>query len=562
MTTETITTNAMRDHVATSFAAATIPVTDLLIREYPDETVIIVQVPPEYLPIAAELGNRLDQELQYRGFKGFVTVRRGDAAPPAAKPFRARAGVADERVADLIALISERARTSEAQPSLHYVRDAAANIARVRARRHSLIFGRRGAGKTALMLEVKRQSIEERAVSVWLNLQTYRRESFQRVVLWVAARICDAMLFELRADSRQDNLAATIAALRSSVERMLGLDFVDLDQVHRLTPQMQTAIQRFTESTGRRMYVFLDDVHYMQRLEQPDLLDLLHGMIRDADAWLKVAAIRHFSKWYRINPPTGLQAGQDADAIDLDLSLQEPVRAKEFLEEVLLAFAQHVGIPTLRGLFASDALDRLVLASGAVPRDYLVLAGNAIGQARRRERARVVGKQDVAAAAGDIAQAKMAELEDDAAAAAGSAQQMILGLQKLRDFCIDDKKYTFFYVDFKDKETKVDEYTLLQSLVDVRLVHILNASVSDAHQSGERAEAYMLDSSQFSGARFKKYLRVLDLVGGQLVMRQTGTTIMPRSGDTPRKLLTILRSAPQFSLKQFEELVEYQGGTT
>src|SRR5205823_4426124 len=122
------------------------------------------------------------------------------------------------------------------------------------------------------------------------------------------------------------------------------------------------------------------------------------------------------------------------------------------LEEVLLAFAQHVGIPNLRGVFALDALDRLVLASGAVPRDYLVLAGNAIGHARRRERARVVGKQDVAAAAGDIAQAKMAELEDDAAAAAGSAQQMIVGLQVLRDFCIDDKKYTFFYVEFKDKE--------------------------------------------------------------------------------------------------------------
>jgi hypothetical protein len=97
--------------------------------------------------------------------------------------------------------------------------------------------------------------------------------------------------------------------------------------------------------------------------------------------------------------------------------------------------------------------------------------------------------------------------------------------------------------------------------MDVRLIHILNASVSDAHQSGERAESYMLDSSQFSGARFKKYLKVLDLVGGQLVMRETGTTNPQRLGDTPRKLLTILRTAPQFALSELSEIVRYQEPT-
>jgi hypothetical protein len=555
MITDTISVREARDLIAARFESAAIPVAELLTRDYPDETVFVIHVPASHLEAAAELGNRIDQDLHDRGFEGFVTVRRVQLSLPKAKPFRARTGVADDRVSDLVALISERARTSEAQPSLHYVRDAEANLVRVRARRHSLIFGRRGAGKTALMLEAKRQVAEEGELSVWLNLQTYRREPVQRVVLWVAGRICDTLLTDLRPDAKQQVLTSTVAGLRASIEQMLGLEVVDVEHVYRLAPQLQAAIQRFTQSTGKRIYIFLDDVHYIQRSKQPDLLDLLHGMVRDADAWLKIAAIRHFSKWYRINPPTGLQATQDADSIDLDLTLQEPVRAKQFLEEVLLAFAQHVGIPSLNGVFVADALDRLVLASGAVPRDYLVLAGNAIGHARRRENARVVGKQDVATAAGDIAQAKMAELEEDAAAATGSAQQMISALQVLRDFCIDDRKYTFFQIDFKDKETKVNQYTLLQSLMDVRLIHIVNASVSDAHQAGERSEAYMLDSSQFSGSRFKKYLKVLDLIGGQLVMKETGTTKAPRLGDTPRKLITILRSAPHFSLDTFTSVL-------
>jgi hypothetical protein len=74
-------------------------------------------------------------------------------------------------------------------------------------------------------------------------------------------------------------------------------------------------------------------------------------------------------------------------------------------------------------------------------------------------------------------------------------------------------------VDFKDKERATDEYSLLQSLMDIRFVHLVNASVSDTHRSGERSEVYMLDLSQFSGERFKKYLKVLDFEDGHIVLR-------------------------------------------
>jgi len=299
------------------------------------------------------------------------------------------------------------------------------------------------------------------------------------------------------------------------------------------------------------MYVFLDDVHYIRRDDQPELLDILHSCVRDADAWLKIAAIRHFAKWYQIDPPTGLQAGQDADAIDLDLSLQQPTRAKQFLEQVLAGFGKYLGIPSVAHLFAADALDRLVLASGAVPRDYLVLAAGALSHARGRENSRLVGKQDVARAAGDIAQAKMSELEEDATAATGSAQRIITGLQILREFCLNTRRYTFFQVDFRDKEQSVEGYALLQSLMDLRFIHLVNPSVSDTHRSGVRSEVYMLDLSQFSGERLRKHLKVLDFVEGEIVLRETGTTKTPRRGDTPRKLITILRGAPQFELAQF-----------
>ena len=248
-------------------------------------------------------------------------------------------------------------------------------------------------------------------------------------------------------------------------------------------------------------------------------------------------------------------AGWATDAIDLDLTLQQPTRAKTFLEEVLSSFASHVGVEVISGLYAPEALDRLVLASGAVPRDYLVLAAGALAHARSRGKSKLVGKQDVARAAGDIAQAKMAELEEDATSTAGSAQRIILGLQLLRDYCLKDQGVTFFQVDFKDKEESADEYSVLQSLMDVRFIHLVNPSVSDVQRAGERSEVYMLDLSQFSGERLRRHLRVMDFVEGHVVLKETGTTNPPRRGDTPRKLITILRSAPRFELSRFSTIL-------
>ena len=89
--------------------------------------------------------------------------------------------------------------------------------------------------------------------------------------------------------------------------------------------------------------------------------------------------------------------------------------------------------------------------------------------------------------------------------------------------------------------------------MDVRLVHLVNSSVSDTHRSGGRSEAYILDLSQFSGERFKKYLKVLDFESGHIVLRETGRRKAPRLGDTPRKLITILRGAPEFALGRFSQ---------
>ena len=207
----------------------------------------------------------------------------------------------------------------------------------------------------------------------------------------------------------------------------------------------------------------------------------------------------------------------------------------------------------LSSLVLNDALDRLVLASGAVPRDYLVLSARAIRQAQQRAGARVVGVQDVNRAAGDAAKIKITELEDDASSDSGTPN-ILSALQVVRNFCLDDKRCTYFRIDFRDKEQRGADYSLIQDLMDLRLLHLIESSLSDEHEAGRRSEVYMLDLSQFSGQRLKKKLRVLDFVGGHLFLKETGTTLPGRHGKTPKQRLGILRRGPLLALRSLSAL--------
>lgn len=538
--------------ITQQFAAASLSIEGVEAREYPDETIFVVRVPADGFEDAVKVGNRLDSELMSRGIAGFVTVRRseGAASGHANASGKLEKGVQDPRALALANLLTSRARTSEAQPSLSYVPDTANNLTTAVSARHHLIFGRRGAGKTALMIEAKRLAEEQGALCAWINLQTHRKEGARRSLLWLALKLCELIQIYFRDRSNPPVTLVSASTLRDAIERQLLEQASDSTDADTIVPQINHLLRRFLTTTDLRIFIFIDEFHYLDRKQQPLFLDLAHGAVRDCNAWLKVAAIKHLSRWFQQNPPLGLQTGHDADHIDLDVTLQNPSKAKAFLEKVLTEYARHEHIAGLGSVFSSEALDRLVLASGAVPRDFIVLSAKAIREAQRREKSRLVGVQDVNNAAGEEAQVKTQELEDDASSSAPTTQGILRALNAVRTFCLDEKHFTFVRVDFHDKERRTNEYALLQNLMDLRLVHLINPSVSDRHEAGRRAEVFMLDLSQFSGQRLKKNLSVLDLIDGNLALKKTGTSSPMRIASTPPKLQALLRLGPILDLQR------------
>ncbi len=540
--------------VRDAFTSAGIDFLAFEVKRYPEETIFIVTVPPAVLETAAKIGNELDEVLAGQGFDGFVTVRRG-AVPPAMKSPGRVTGVHDDRATELIRQLQARSRTSETQPSLSYVRDTAASLAKATAQRHHLVFGRRGAGKTALLVEAKRQVEASGELVVWTNLQPYRWSTLERAVLSTLRSIIAVIQLFYSESMRTPQVLSDTARLDGKLERLLGEDAPALATVQRLIPEVQALLRRFGDSVGRELFVFLDDFYFIPRPSQVEFLDLLHACVRDTRVWLKVATIRHLSRWFEPSRQAGLELGHDADSIDLDVTLQEPTRAKSFLEEVLRSHASNAGITSITGVFSTASLDRLVLASGSVPRDYLLLAANSILKSQERANARLVGVQDVNRAAGDAARLKLQELEEDLSPDSSWARRTRAALEVVRAFCLDEKKWTHFRIDHRDRESHPDAYDDLASLMDLRLIHLLNPSVSDESRAGEKYEAYLLDLSQYSGERLRKNIHVLDFDGGKIVQKQTGTRGTERTGDDARKLLQILRRGPVLPLQRFSGLL-------
>ncbi|MDQ4501302.1 hypothetical protein [Sinomonas sp. ASV322] len=519
-------------------------------RAFPEEVMLVAYVAAHDFNRAVELSSDIEDDFHDpSGRPVMLVVRRTKDMAETPEGAGSVTGVSDARVGELVRLISAKSRVSSVEPNLVYVPDARASLSTITASRHHLVFGRRGAGKSALLMEARRALRSEGAVISWTNIQTLRHETPQRIFLYVLKDLLESVIAGRRSTPPQSALALSLGQLHGRIQDLLLADTpTETEDAQRLVPQIQRALSSYLEIEGNRAFAFIDDFYYVPRDMQPDILDLIHGAIRDTNTWIKIASIRHLTNWWRPSPPTGLQSGQDADLIDLDVTLQEPDKAGKFLEGILAEYASRVGISSLSRIFNRPALDRLVLASGAVPRDYMVLAVSALNRAQRRRNARVAGVQDVNQAAGDAASSKIQELEEDMAANRGVAARTVKTLQTVRKFCLDETAFTYFLVDHREKEDRPFEYGLLADLMDVRLIHLIDAGVSAAHEAGSRYEAYMLDLSQFSGSRLKQRITVLDFEDRHFVSKVTRSSTAVKKGATSRQLVGILRGAPEFKL--------------
>jgi hypothetical protein len=491
--------------------------------------------------------------------------------------------VLDSKEMDTLCTIVEEATRSTKEGVKYFVEPTAGSLLRVKSRRHHIIFGRRGSGKSSLLRKAVEDLTLDRSPIAWVDLEPFKGHSYPDLLLSVLIATFEAFkkwldeaaiapatktTFWMKffgqvpakaAYNRKDckflseRLAASISELKTQLH---ATDAADLKIVtsktasresnSELSGALSTPLAKSSAKVGDKeisgnssemeeqykrskvdflkrhimdyhqvfddlasissvdAFLFLDDLYHIRKDNQAQVVDYLHSIAKGHRLYLKIGTIRHRTEWYiHGNPPIGVKLGDDAEEIDLDLTLEKYALAKEFLTKILSNLATSAKL-SVEQILTQGGIDRLVLASGGVARDFLSIFRRSVSVARERSGDKI-SAEDINMAAGEYDSSKREEFKRDTYDEEEAPLDNIF--QEVRDFCLDTAHSNCFLVQ-KDLNSK--KINALHELVDLKLLHLIRSRVTVSARSGKIYEAYMLDLSQYCGARKRRGLDIVE----------------------------------------------------
>lgn len=293
----------------------------------------------------------------------------------------------------------------------------------------------------------------------------------------------------------------------ASAEESTKYTATKLNHLHRHIMDYQKLFRQMAELSSGDAFLYLDDLYHIRRRDQAQVIDYFHRIGKGNHLWLKIGTIRHRTQWYvHGDPPIGAKIGDDIDEVDLDLTLEKYTLTRAFLVRILDNFLNESGCKR-SDILTDGAIDRLVLASGGVARDFLGILRRSILIARGRgdtSRGEKVGVEDVNKAAGEYDSAKREELSRDTQDERMRLEEEFAALGQFA------KTYSNANVFLMDKTLPDSEIAPIEELVDLRLVHRVRNRVTVADRPGKIFEAFMLDVSQYTGSRKIREFEIIE----------------------------------------------------
>jgi hypothetical protein len=487
----------------------------------------------------------------------------------------------------LLQLVNESVRASRDGVKF-FLEPSPGVLSKAKSKRHHLIFGRRGSGKSSLLQKVITDLTVERTPIAFVDLEAFKGHSYPDVLVsiliktlsetknWLdtaatspatktsfwkkvfgaapskpafkktptqqLSKDLSSLIAELdtllhsaeeveRKETNKDetavdlklgsslkspvaNIDASLATLeKEASERVSEYRSKKIEVLHRNIMRYQKIFNQLTELAGGPAYLLLDDLYHIRLVDQAAVIDYFHRVAKGTNVWLKVGTIRHRSKWYFFgNPSMGMKLGDDADEIDLDVTLEKFELTRSFLMKILAQFAKETDVD-LKKLLADGAPDRLVLASGGVARDFLTLFSRSVTVAQERlirgERMRAVkvGAEDVNVAAGEAGAFK----EEDFSRDTGDDRDRLLSeFEKIFAFCTEESNANCILI---EKGTSTDDAAMVNELVDLKFLHRARSRVTVRDRVGKQYDAYMLDLSRYVGSRARRGFEMVKFWG-------------------------------------------------
>lgn len=455
----------------------------------------------------------------------------------------------DHGIAKLQNIIRNSFRVRKNQEPLYV--DLGNNLERIAAPQHQVIFGRRGSGKSCLMVHYLRSAKKHPILPIYVLADEYKRLTYPdiliRLILQIMEEVASEQPFLKRLVNKRSLLSKSMQELRSLLDMAGEADVVE-DRMSRSAKATQaelkaegigragakmtaeasaartssfkehklellerhlhdhksailTAIQ---ETLFKRACVLLDDFYLIPRHWQADVIDYLHRLLRDSDIYLKVATIRHRTTLSRNHPQTiGVELSQDVEELNLDRTFEDVEATQNYLSNMLGWMAVETGLPdVINTHFNPEAVLALTLASGGVPRDFLNIFVNAVDVSLNAGSNKWLTPKFIWKGAGRLTyQTKLRNLREDADESTARLERLFVDLLQ---FCLSEKRRTAFLISQEEAQRFGREHNLIQQLMDMRLIHVIESDTSAASRRSGRYEAYTLDFSLFMEPRRRK----------------------------------------------------------
>jgi len=358
---------------------------------------------------------------------------------------------------------------------------------RIYSAANHVVFGRRGAGKSSLVLYACNQAKRDEKPYSWIAIQQYRGRDDLQVIPQVLYEIVDSVSkFDAADSSRIDRLKKIIFNLEDK-----GGDLTK-EAINQVLPVFARDFLEFVREHGE-FYIFLDDLHLLHPRLQPFFLSALYSFSRGNNVYLKITAIENLTTLINERHHEGLQTPGDAQVIRLDYNLVDPGAALMHLRQILGSYARYVGLPSLSSIAGKVVIERLAWVSAGVPRDALYIFNNAVTKAIAANR-KSVAVTDINMAAADSLTEKERYISDDVVEDGALMASII---NDIKDFCLKSIHSNAFLVRLDSSDAR---YRIIKKVSDLRFIHVIHPGITP-ERAGEKYEAYMLDYAFYTGFR-------------------------------------------------------------
>jgi len=426
---------------------------------------------------------------------------------------------------------------------------------KVRGKQNYVVFGRRGAGKSTLLKTLNKY---ENSLTIYVNLEDYKDITFPNIIIKVLVAFYKEIAFKLNEKKSLFNNYFTTRKIVKEINNLikeLNLKLVEPDSYNERKKQIKKTssegsiggsvsgvstksslssssefesehsweidklnelktsidfnknlINRIIEFYQTQLILILDDFYFIPKNIQPFLLDYFHRLAKSNDFYLKIGTIKHRSHLYFQSNKSyiGMELNADVYDIDLDYTLDKWNELKQFKRILLETAVKSSGAKfDIDSVFNEQSFSQLCIASGGVPRDFLVLFIKCC-QLINENKTKITVPDVREIAIQNFVNKKNSLVKDST----DDSNILESYINYLRDFVFKQKRTNVFLIenDSLNKNEKIKQ--MIRELVDLRFLHIIDNNTSAAPSDGKRYSAYLLDVSLYDNGRPRNFKEV------------------------------------------------------